>query len=193
MLGKYSFAEVGIYAAAYRIIDVSMTPVRALVSAAYPHFFRYGVGGMRPAYAYARVKQIGRACLYSVVLGPALWIGAPLLPHLVGASYAQTVPALRWLAFLPLIRSVHLFLADSLSGAGHQSLRCLIQVGVAGVNIGLNLLILPRYGWLGAAWTSLAPDGLLLLSLWVAVQYKLSRRLRPVLQRLTSPSSFALP
>jgi O-antigen/teichoic acid export membrane protein len=175
MLSGYSFAEVGIYAAAYRIIDVSMTPVRALVSAAYPHFFRYGVGGMRPAYAYART-QIGRACLYSVVLGPALWIGAPLLPHLVGASYAQTVPALRWLAFLPLIRSVHSFLADSLSGAGLQGLRCAIQVAVAAVNVGLNLLILPRYGWLGATWTSLASDGLLLLSLWIAVQFKLSRQ-----------------
>lgn len=174
MLGKVSFAEVGIYAAAYRIIDVSMTPVRALVSAAYPHFFRIGVGGVRQTFAYART-QIGRACLYSLILAPALWVGAPLLPHLVGAGYAQTVPALRWLALLPLIRSVHAFLADALSGAGFQGLRSAIQVAIALTNFGLNLLILPRYGWLGATWTSLASDGLLLVCLWIAVRRKVSR------------------
>lgn len=171
MLGKVSFAEVGIYAAAYRIIDVSMAPVRALASAAYPHFFRLGVGGIRQTWSYART-QIGRACLYSLILTPALWIGAPLLPHIVGNSYAEAVPALRWLALLPMMRSVHVFLADALSGAGLQGLRSAIQLGVAVTNFVLNLVILPKYGWLGAAWTSLASDGLLLLCLAIAVQQR---------------------
>ena len=131
-----------------------------------------GVDGIRPTYKYART-QIGRACVYSLILGPALWFGAPLLPRIVGASYMEAVPALRWLALLPLLRSVHSFLADSLSGAGLQGLRSAIQVGVALVNFGLNLIILPKYGWLGAAWTSLASDGLLLLTLWIAVHHKL--------------------
>ncbi len=43
MLSKLSdLAATGVYAAAYRLIDVSMTPVRSLVSAAYPQFFRKG-------------------------------------------------------------------------------------------------------------------------------------------------------
>lgn len=172
MLGKVSFSEVGIYSAAYRIIDVSMTPVRALTAAAYPHFFRLGIGGVRQSWGFART-QIGRACLYSLILAPALWIGAPLLPHLVGLGYAETVPAMRWLALLPLIRSVHSFLADALSGAGLQGLRSTIQVAVALTNFGMNLVILPKYGWLGAAWTSLASDGLLLISLWIAVRLRL--------------------
>jgi O-antigen/teichoic acid export membrane protein len=46
MLGKISFAAAGIYAAAYRIVDVSMTPIRSLASAAYPNFFSKGVEGM---------------------------------------------------------------------------------------------------------------------------------------------------
>jgi O-antigen/teichoic acid export membrane protein len=46
MLAKVSFGAAGIYAAAYRIVDVSMTPIRALMSAAYPHFFRRGMDGM---------------------------------------------------------------------------------------------------------------------------------------------------
>ena len=36
-------ASTGVYAAAYRVIDVSMTPVRSLAGAAYPQFFRKGI------------------------------------------------------------------------------------------------------------------------------------------------------
>jgi O-antigen/teichoic acid export membrane protein len=172
MLGKVSFAAAGIYGAAYRIIDVSMTPIRSLASAAYPNFFRKGIDGMGPAHAYA-TTQIKRACVYSAALFVVLWLSAPLLPLVLGANYAPTAVALRWLALLPLLRSVHVFLADSLSGAGFQGLRSAIQVAIALINIALNLAILPKYGWLGAAWTSLASDGLLLLSFWVAVQYKI--------------------
>jgi|HubBroStandDraft_2_1064218.scaffolds.fasta_scaffold00027_14 O-antigen/teichoic acid export membrane protein len=172
MLGKVSFAAAGIYGAAYRIIDVSMTPIRSLASAAYPHFFRKGVDGMASAHAYANT-QIKRAFVYSAALSAVLWLSAPLLPLVLGAHYAPAALALRWLALLPVLRSVHVFLADSLSGAGFQGLRSAIQVAIAMVNVALNLAILPRYGWMGAAWTSLASDGLLLIALWVAVQYKL--------------------
>jgi O-antigen/teichoic acid export membrane protein len=182
MLAKVSFVAAGIYAAAYRIIDVSVTPIRSLASAAYPHFFRRGIDGIRSAHTYANT-QIKRACVYSIGLFAVLWLSAPLLPTVLGTKYAQTALALRWLALLPMLRSVHVFLADSLSGAGFQGLRCAIQVAIALINILLNLVFLPRYGWLGAAWTSLASDGLLLLSLWFAVQYKLLTAVQPTARR----------
>ena len=172
MLGKISFAAAGIYGAAYRIIDVSMTPIRSLASAAYPHFFRRGIDGMESTHSYA-TTQIKRACFYSAALSVILWLSAPLLPLVLGTSYAPTALALRWLALLPILRSVHIFLGDSLSGAGFQGLRSAIQVAIALINVALNLAILPKHGWLGAAWTSLASDGLLLFSLWIAIQYKL--------------------
>jgi O-antigen/teichoic acid export membrane protein len=172
MLGQISFTAAGIYAAAYRLIDVSFTPIRSLASAAYPHFFRRGIDGMGSAHAYA-TTQIKRACLYSAALFVGLWLAAPLLPLVLGSQYAETALALRWLALIPLLRSVHVFLGDSLSGAGFQGLRCSIQVLIALTNIGLNLAILPKYGWLGAAWTSLASDGLLLLGFWLVVQHKI--------------------
>ena len=180
MLAKVSFAAAGIYAAAYRIIDVSMTPVRSLASAAYPHFFSRGLDGMESAHSYANT-HIKRSLVYSVALFAVLWLSAPLLPLILGANYAQTALALRWLALLPLLRSVHVFQADSLSGAGFQGLRSAIQLAVAVINVALNLAILPKYGWLGAAWTSLASDGLLAVSLWIAIQYKLRTTYQPAI------------
>ena len=163
-------ASTGVYAAAYRVIDVSLTPVRSLAAAAYPQFFRKGVKGITATWAYARAL-IAKASIYGVLVAAAVWLAAPALPRILGPGYGDVVPALRWLALLPLSRCLHSFMADALSGAGLQPARTGIQVTVALVNVGLNLVILPRYSWRGAAWTSLACDGLLVLAFWSASRY----------------------
>jgi O-antigen/teichoic acid export membrane protein len=84
----------------------------------------------------------------------------------LGSRYEAVVPAVRWLALIPLLRCVHSFLADALSGAGLQRARTAIQASVAVVNVVANLIILPRYSWRGAAWTSLGCDGLLVVVFW---------------------------
>jgi O-antigen/teichoic acid export membrane protein len=171
MLGKLSdFTATGIYAAAYRIIDVSLTPVRSLVSAAYPEFFRIGTGGVQKTYPYAK-KLIYRSAIYGLANFVLLIIFAPLLPHILGPKYVAAAPAMQWLALIPFLRCIHLFLADSLSGAGYQQVRTIVQAGIAVFNIALNLVILPRWSWRGAAWTSLASDAVLALTLWLVVRY----------------------
>ena len=163
MLGRFSdFVSTGIYSAAYRLIDVSMTPVRSLVSAAYPVFFKKGVGGIAATYPYAK-SLIFKASMYGTAISASLWICAPILPLVLGRQYILAVPALRLLAPIPLLRCFHVFLADSLSGAGFQRTRTAIQVGVGLINVVANLFILPRFSWRGAAWTSVACDGLLVV------------------------------
>jgi O-antigen/teichoic acid export membrane protein len=182
MLSKLSdFASTGIYAAAYRIIDVSMSPVRSLVGAAYPEFFRRGVAGMSATYRYARLL-ISKAAIFGAITFVGLWLCAPILPHILGHQYEAVIPALRWLALIPFLRCVHVFLGDALSGAGFQRTRTGIQVLIAVINVGLNLLILPRYSWRGAAWTSLGCDALLMVLFWVAVSYYARQESKMVLQ-----------
>ncbi len=169
MLGKLSsFVATGIYAAAYRIIDVSMAPVRSLATAAYPRFFEKGITGLRSTYAYA-LRLIARTSVYGILVCGGLWLSAPILPRILGPGYVQVILALRWLCLLPLLRCLHTPLADALSGAGRQRTRAAIQAAIAVLNVGLNIVVLPKYGWLGAAWTSLASDGLLVVILWIAI------------------------
>lgn len=173
MLARLStLSATGVYAAAYRIIDTSLTPVRSLVSAAYPEFFRIGAGGVEATYGYAK-RLIRRALVFGAIDFVALMALAPLLPLILGSKYAGVAPAIQWLALIPVMRCVHWFLADALSGANAQILRTGLQVGVALLNVGLNLLILPRWSWMGAAWTSLASDAVLMIAVYCAVQWKL--------------------
>jgi O-antigen/teichoic acid export membrane protein len=158
-------AATGVYGAAYRVIDVTMTPVRSLAAAAYPQFFRKGMGGMAQTYPYA-LSLIAKTSIYGALASAGLWLAAPILPQILGKQYSGVLPAVRWLALIPLLRCLHSFMADALSGAGLQRIRTGIQVMVALINIGLNIVILPRYSWRGAAWTSLGCDGLLVALFW---------------------------
>jgi O-antigen/teichoic acid export membrane protein len=158
-------AATGLYSAAYRVIDVTMTPVRSLAAAAYPHFFRKGLDGMARTYPYA-LSLIAKTSIYGAITSAGLWLTAPILPYILGHQYQAVVPAVRWLALIPFLRCIHSFMADSLSGAGLQRIRTGIQVFVAFINIGVNVVVLPRYSWRGAAWTSLGCDGLLVAIFW---------------------------
>ena len=187
MLSKLADLEsTGVYAAAYRVIDVSMTPIRSLAAAAYPRFFRKGMSGIGATYTYA-LSLIAKAAVYGAGASAGLWWLAPILPRILGAKYDAVVPAVRWLALIPFLRCLHSFLADALSGAGMQRVRMGIQVLVALINIGLNLVILPRYSWRGAAWTSLACDGLLVGAFWFAATYYRRRESLPLLEHSKLP------
>jgi O-antigen/teichoic acid export membrane protein len=158
----------GTYAAAYRFCDAAFMPVGAILYAAYSRFFLHGEKGIRGTLGYVR-KILPVAGSYSLAAGILLFFAGPWLPKLLGGKYSDSVEALRWLSLLPLLRTVHYFGADALTGAGHQILRSYIQVGVAVFNVVLNLLLIPLYSWRGAAWASLASNGLMAASVWFIV------------------------
>jgi len=175
MLARLSTLEAtGIYGAAYRLVDVSFTPMAAVLVAAYPNFFRIGLDGIPATLRYVR-PLIERALGYAALLAVALLAGAGVLPLILGSDYRLTAEALRWLAVLPLLKAVHCFLADALTGAGYQGLRTAISAGVAVFNVCINMWIIPAYSWRGAAWSSIASDALL-LSAYTTVVFVLLRR-----------------
>jgi O-antigen/teichoic acid export membrane protein len=169
MLARLSTLDAtGIYGAAYRLIDVAFAPVRSVLYAAYPNFFRHGQEGITNSFAYAK-RILPRVTGYSVFAFLALFVAAPIIPCVIGSEFARTVEALRWLALLPLLKTIHYFFADSLTGAGHQGVRTACQIGVAAINVVLNFWLIPAYSLRGAAWASIASDGLLALAVGTAL------------------------
>lgn len=185
-----SLGATGIYGAAYRIIDVAFLPVRSLVFAAYPRFFARGATGTRAVAELAR-GLLAVAAVYSLLAGTALYVLGPFVPVVLGPSYVGVGEAVRWLAILPLLRATHYFAADALTGAGHQGLRTTAQIGVAVLNVCLNLILIPAYSWVGAAWASLASDGALAISLWLILQLLVRRAVRHDRGRITAVPSLA--
>src|SRR5216683_2102374 len=177
MLARLGTLEAaGIYGAAYRLIDVTFVPIQSLLAAAYPNFFRTGVAGISATLGYAR-RLVWGALAYSVAACLTILLFAGVVPLILGPEYLFTAEALRWLALLPVLKVLHYFLSDSLTGAGYQGVRTCIQAGVAIFNVLINLWIIPAYSWRGAAWSSIASDALLVGSIGTAA-FVLSRRAR---------------
>lgn len=170
-----SLAATGIYAAAYRLIDVAFVPVRSLLAAAYAKFFQRGSSGISGTMDFTK-RLLPIAGIYGAIAATGLFLFAPVVPYILGDEYASTVEALRWLAPLPFLKAMHYFAADTLTGAGFQGMRSAVQAFVAVFNVSVNLWLIPVYSWKGAAWSSLASDTILMLSLWAVVVFLYQRQ-----------------
>lgn len=163
-----SLEAAGIYAAASRIVEVAFIPVYALLAAAYARFFTSGQRGVHGTWELSR-RLLPYALAYSVLAGIGLYVLAPLLPWVLGADFAESVSAIRWLSVVPLLMTLHRFAADSLTGAGWQARRTHIEFAAAAVNVLLNLALVPVFSWHGTAWVTIATELLLIVALGLAL------------------------
>jgi O-antigen/teichoic acid export membrane protein len=171
MLARLStLAATGIYAAAYRLIDVAFIPVISICGAAYADFFRKGRDGVGAALAFAK-PLVAISASYSLLAGLGLLLLSPVVPLVLGDDYLPVVEALRWLSPIPLFRAMQHLGGDILSGSGFQSWRSGLETGIAVLNVALNLWLIPLYSWHGAAWASLMSDGLLMMLFWTSVTF----------------------
>ncbi len=190
MLARLSTVEAtAIYAAAYRFIEAAILPIRSVANAAYPEFFRLGMQGVTSGFGFAR-RILRRSILYGLGTAVALFVAAGLIPMVLGRAYQESAVALRWLCLLPVIKCVHIFLSDTLTGSNYQWQTSSAQITVAVFNVGINFWLIRTFSWRGAAWSSLATDGLLMMFLYLIIRWHLRRE--RVASGATSAQAFAV-
>ncbi len=150
ILARFVSPEInGAYTAAFRLIYMSFTPIEAVLLAASARFFREGSKGVEPSFKMA-TQIVVYGIAYCLLFALAVFVGAPLIPLILGDSYALSTEILRWLAFLPIVLLFQDAYSDALMGADRQMVRSLFQVFVAFLCFGLNMLLVPKYSWLGS-------------------------------------------
>jgi O-antigen/teichoic acid export membrane protein len=175
MLARMSTVEAAaIYAAAYRFIDAVSLPIYSVANASYPEFFRHGMEGVTSAFGFAR-RILRRSILYGLGTAVALFAAAGFVPMVLGSAYQESAVALRWICMLPALKCMHVFLADTLTGSNYQWQTSSAQIVVAVFNVLINLWLIRAFAWRGAAWSSLATDGLLVMLLYMMVHWHLRR------------------
>jgi O-antigen/teichoic acid export membrane protein len=171
MLSHYGMtAANGIYGLAYRIVDMATVPIVSIQLSAEPRLFQLADPSPDRAIALAR-RLLKHGLLVSAVAAAGMFILAPIIPFLAGKGFTEASAALRWLCLIPLFRSVHKIMGSGLTCIGAQRYRSLAQLIAALSNFGLNLWLIPRYGWHGAAWASLGTDGGLGILNWAALHW----------------------
>lgn len=169
MLASLSaLSATGIYGSAYRFIDVGNMPLLALFGATYTRFFQHGAAGIRSSLGFAK-RLFPLLLVYAAASIVGYLVFAPFIPTILGEEYRDAIAALRWLTPLPAIAAFQYLAADTLTGAGHQKARSIVQVAAAVFNVLLNFWLIPLYSWQGAAWATLISDSLRLVCLWIIV------------------------
>jgi O-antigen/teichoic acid export membrane protein len=147
----------GVYAAAYKLINIAYLPIQAALGACYTQLFRLGQQGIIGPLAFLR-KLCPLFLGYGVLASLGLMLLAPLLPRILGLEFVEAANVLKWLAIVPLLQTVSMPLADALTGAGFQKLRGSVQVGAALLNISANIALIPIFSWRGAAVATLLTE-----------------------------------
>lgn len=171
MLVKLSgTAAAGIYGAAYQILDVAFTPILSIAMASFRNFFQKGASGINGSLELCK-KILPISLGYSCIAVLGLIVCAPLVPKILGTEYGDAAIALAWLSPTVLFRCIHIFAADTLTGADLQTVRSTSQVIAAIINGLLNLCLIPLYSWRGAIGATIISEILLGVILWSAVYF----------------------
>jgi O-antigen/teichoic acid export membrane protein/glycosyltransferase involved in cell wall biosynthesis len=176
MLSHYGMSAAnGIYGMAYRIIEMGTAPLTSIQLAALPRLFQLAESGAEQPIRLGR-RLLKHALLVSFATAAGMFVLAPLIPLLTGRGFSEGTAALRWLCLIPIFRCVHATAGSVLTSIGKQRYRTVTQITVVALNFGLNVWLIPLYGWRGAAWASLATDGTLAFLNWSLLERE-SRKL----------------
>lgn len=144
---------VGIYAAAYRLLETAVFVCWTVSRAVFPLM----AADPRP-HRVRRYTERATGVLAAVFI-PYMTVllcrGHDVLLLLYGEQFADAgTDILRWLAPAPLLFGLAFLLSDAMTAAG-PTLRTLTGAVIAlAVNVVLNLLLIPRYGGIAAAFTT---------------------------------------
>jgi O-antigen/teichoic acid export membrane protein len=156
-------AANGVYGAGSRILGVAVVPNTALAEATYARFF----AASGPKEAIALAKRLSAVSLViNSVSGCAMVLGATYITGLLGDSYTEAAEVLRWIAFMPLLSAWQLFAGNALSGIGHHRTRLYQTLSSAGLNIVLNIILIPSLSWRGSAIATIITEVYLVILHW---------------------------
>ncbi len=128
LLVRYGFTHTaGLYAAAYNIVTLGMVPLDAATAATHNRFLRHDPEATGQ-HSHRSIQMTVISGMYGLIAGVALWLGAPIVPHVLGSMYRGTPEMIRALAFLVVLRSLTVFPFNGLMGLGRRGWRTFILV-----------------------------------------------------------------
>lgn|GEM_PF-5182313 len=166
-------AILGLYAAAYRLVQFSSIPINALVDSSYRSFLDPEIGRQKQR----ALKYTAFTTVYTTVAAIGIIVLAPfVLPLLVGKGFNGAITIARWLAPLMVLRGMSNFPQSALMGFGRSVARLTSIIISGSIAIVLYVTLVPRHSWRGAVFASYCSDFVLVAVTWSMVWYYDSRR-----------------
>lgn len=163
-----SFAEVGWYTFAYKPFEALQFIPLAIQVVVYPLLGVYFIADVsRLKLAYARFFKV------LLLLGWPLTVGTFVLVHPIGRLFRlfqQSEASLRILAIAIVFLFVNSAFYAMLNATNRQHMNAWATGLAAGINIVLNLILIPFYGYLAASATTVVTEASLCVFGWWFIQ-----------------------
>lgn len=199
LAGMASSPIIGLYAVAVALAEITATLASSVADALLPEV---AASDSKEKATNLLAKSL-RLTLYAhlLVLIP-LWFASPfILEWIYGAEFVAATAALRVLLIASIVWSVGLIVISGLNGFGHPGLGAVARLASAVTTVSMLLWLLPKWGIMGAAVSSLIGYSVMFLValfwLWQKCSMGLWESLRPrrqdvSLEKLKSIFSLAM-
>ena len=158
---------LGIYGACYKLSILMSLFVQAFRYAGEPFFFSYA-GRADAKRAYALVMQ------YFVIAGMGIFLVVMLFidffQYFIGEEYRVGLPVVPILLLANLLLGIYVNLSVWYKLSDRTGLGAWVSLMGAGLTILLNVYWIPRWGYLGSAWATLACYGFMVFASWLLGQ-----------------------
>jgi O-antigen/teichoic acid export membrane protein len=175
VLAAYHYRhDLGIYSAAYKIVQFGLIPVNTWMSVSHNRFLVHDEDA-KGQHLRRAIRFGGVIAVYGIVFALGVVIAAPLITLIVGNEFKGSVTIVRWLAPLVLLRGLAIFPLNGLMGLGYARLRTALLLGAAGLSVAAYVALVPLWQWKGAAVGTLVGEACLAATAWIFL-LRLQRR-----------------
>jgi O-antigen/teichoic acid export membrane protein len=159
-----SSREVGLYAAAYRFIDLASAFVSGVYNSIFPPLAQFIAN--RDPRARRLVQQAFDVLVAFATPGTVLALIYPeeIVTLVAGAEFQDAATALRILALVPLLTFSTVLLENGLVAGGRENVLLWMIPGILVLNVALNVAFVPVYGYTAAAVVTLTTEALWLVA-----------------------------
>lgn len=147
--------DVGLYAAAFRLVSPLNFVPMAVVTTLYPLMSKYGVTSSEKL---NRTFSSGMKILFVIIVPLAVgatFFSDTIFSLLYTAAYQQAAPVFGILMWAEVFVFLNFFIADFNNSGGRQTLNLKAATFMCAANLGLNLLMIPRWNITGASMAKL--------------------------------------
>jgi O-antigen/teichoic acid export membrane protein len=151
-------SEVGLYGAAYKFVELTQGLVFTVFISMFPALSAFAAR-RDTRFASLAQKSFDVVVAAAVPLTVAMALAAgPLLETTAGSSYGAAAGALQILACYPLLAFTNGLIWRILIATHEERVLLVVAVSILVLNVALNLIFIPVYGYRAAAVTSVASE-----------------------------------
>jgi len=147
--------DVGLFAVPMRMVDALMIISVVFITAVLPVLSRMYKESRDKFLNLVRLSYRMMLCISLPIVAVVMFYSSAIIHLLVGESYSASAPILAILIWTAMLSFCGMVFNGALIASGRQKLLMVVYAVQAFVCVGLNVVFIPEFGIVGAAWATL--------------------------------------